>query len=627
MIEEDNFVWRFNSIKRSLKAMRRYSRVLVIFFLGLLALSGCGKLERKGTAPANVPPNVYFADVPPESTKFSINPRVYWYGTDIDGFITAYQYAVVVEDSLSDMGGIQSISDYLHGIQPDSASWVDNIAVKNMIGAHIVAEPGGSSRNVMMYADMIDTIYTPQYLFLRAVDNSGGVSSVIHRLYFRNNHRPEAVIENDSAFRASNHYCLTDTTATWKGITVSWSGKDSLDYPNPRNQPDFQFKWELVGPFEFAPTALTVDTMAVVDSSLDSTSVGGNWIYSRWVTNKLHVLKGLQNYGDSGYGWYQLRVRTRDDAFVSTDTASTMNFRILRPAFRYKDKSRRTVLLVDATAYRGRDGGANDTIDVRPFYKAALDNLKNSGNCEEYGMWHDPLTDIVSPSKNAPGEDVLSRYDLVIVINMGSNPGISDANFGSYRDYLNIGGRVWFIGLNNFNVSSGRSIHYLEEIKSASPYAYEIGTSYLGIDGVFNPSWTTQDTMTLEFVGANSFGLWSDLPSLKADTAKCKLLRGYSSSSPGRNFGVRGIPYVCFDAISSQDFEGRIPAERRMYSLVSYYGVISDMDHNPCALNYIGPTFRTAEFCFPLHLMNNDGNHPVFYVFNRVVLWFWEDLP
>jgi hypothetical protein len=609
--------------------MRRYSRVLVIFSLAVLFLSGCGKLERKGTAPTNTPPTVYFANVPPESTYFSINPRVYWYGTDIDGFITAYQYAVVIKDSLDDMGGIQSISDYLHGIPPDSTSWVDNIALKNMVGAHIIAEPGGSSRNVMMYADMNPDIYTPQYLFLRAVDNSGGVSSVIYRLYYRNNHRPEAIIENDSVFRVSNHYCLEETTATWKGIAVSWSGKDSLDYPNSRNQPNFEFKWELVGPFQSAPTALTVDTMAVVDSSLDSTFAAGEWIYSRWVSNNSYIFKGLENYADSGYGWYQLRVRTRDDAFVSTDTATTMNFRILKPRFRYADRNKRTILMVDATIYKGVDGGAKDTIDVRPFYKEALDYLLLSDVCDGYGIWHDPSADPTSATKNAPGEDVMSRYDLVLVINAGSVPGISNDNFGSYRDYLNIGGRVWFIGLNNFKAPTGRTLHGLEEIRSGSPYAYEIGTSYLGLDGIFVPTWTPadKDSMTLEFVGAEPFGLWADLPALQADTTKCKLIKGYSPTGPSRNFGVRGIPYVCFDAISNQDFKGRIPAERRIYSFVSYYGSISDMNYQPCALNYIGSTYRTAEFCFPLHLMKNDGDQPVFQVMKMVVEWFWEDLP
>jgi hypothetical protein len=610
--------------------MRRYSLVLVIFSLAVLFLSGCGKLERKGTAPTNTPPTVYFANVPPETTYFSINPRVYWYGTDVDGFVAAYQYAVVIKDSLSDLGGIESIRDYLHGIQPDSASWVDNIALKNMVGAHIVAEPGGSSRNVMMYADMNPDIYTPQYLFLRAVDNSGGVSSVIYRLYYRNNHRPEAIIENDSVFRASNHYCLEDTTATWKGITLSWSGKDSLDYPNPRNQPDFQFKWELVGPFESAPTALTVDTMAVVDSSLDSSFAAGERIYTRWVSNTSHVFKGLENYGDSGYGWYQLRIRTRDDAFVSTDTATTMNFRILKPKFRYDDRNIKTVLLVDATAYSlggGKDGAANNPTDVRPFYNNALDNLLQSGTCDGYEIWYDSTALLTSTTKHVPGEDIMSRYDLVIVLNVGANPTLSNDNFGSYRDYLNIGGRIWFIGLNNFSVSSGRTIHYLEEVKSASPYAYEIGTSYLGISGVFNPSFSPSDTTTIEFMGAEPFGLWQDLPSLQLDTSACKLLKGYNPADVGRNFAMRGIPYVCFDAMANQDFEGRIPAERRIYSFVSHYGSISPMDDKPCAINYIGSTSRAAEFCFPLNLMKNDGDHPVYQVMNKVVEWFWEDLP
>ncbi len=607
--------------------MRKYSLILGIFSLCVLILSGCGKLKRSGTALVNTPPKVYFADVPPESTYFSVNPKIYWYGTDIDGFITAFQYAVLISDSVVDLGGVQGIKDFLHGIPPDSTSWVDNIALKNMIGTHMQAEPGGTSRNVMMFADMSPEIYTPQYLFLRAIDNSGGVSEAIYRIFFRNNHRPWAIIDSDSAFRASNHYCLSDTTSTWKGISVSWTGKDSLDYPNPRIQPDFSFKWELVGPFEQAPTSLTVDTSAVVDSSLDSTFAGGNWVYSRWVSDRLHVFKGLENFGDSGYGWYQLRMRARDDAFVSTDTATTMNFRILKPKFRYADKNLNTILVVDATVYGGKDGGVIATKEVRPFYREALDSLKQQGFCDDFILWYDS-PDSSAMNKRTPSEDVLSRYDLVILLNLGSFSGISNDNFGVYRDYLNIGGRLWLIGLNNFSVGGTRAgPTSLATIRSGAPYAYEVGTAYCGIEGVFVPGWSSLDSMTLEFVGAEPFGLWEGLPSLQADTAKCKLLKGDDPSKPSRQFGVRGIPNVCFETISNtEDFAYRIPAERRMFSFISYYGSISPMQDKPCALNYIGPTFRTAEFAFPLNLMKND-DHPVYEVMRRTVEWFWQDLP
>ena len=606
--------------------MRKYSLYLAIFSLCLLILSGCGKLDRKGTAPTNAAPKVYFANIPSESTYFSVNPEVYWFGTDIDGFITAYQYGVMVTDSVVSRGGLEGMKSFLYSIPSDSISWVEQTRLMNVTGVHVQAEPGGHKRYVMMYAEMEDTIYTPQYIFLRAVDNCGAVSdSVIHRLFYRNNHRPEAFIDVDSAFRAKNHYCLEETTVTWKGISISWSGLDTADYPELRNQPEFQFKWELVGPF-FDSSSTYLDTTAVADSSLDSVFIAGEWIYSRWVSEKMHVFKGLENFGDSGYGWYQLRVRARDDALVSHDMAATLDFRILKPNFRYADKGRKTILIVDATTYKGVDGGAKDTLDVRPFYQAFL---SQSGACDEWKIWADPDKDFDKAGKNAPTEDVLSRYDLIIVLNLGSKSGIIEDNYKAYKEYLNIGGRLWLIGLNNFNLGTGRDKpHPLEEIKSSSPNAYKLATEYFGIEEVFVPTWTSADSMTLEFIQAKPFGSWNELHTLEPDTNECKKLKGYNPAKAAANFGVRGIPYVCYVGMSNNlDSEYRIPAQRRIFTFISYYGSVSPVHDKPCALNYIGPTYRTAEFCFPLNLMQNDAGE-VFEVMGKMVdEFFWEDLP
>jgi hypothetical protein len=601
-------------------------------------LSGCGKLERKGTQAENVPPKVKFANIPPEGTEFSINPRVYWYGTDADGFITAYQYAVLRADSLVSFGDLDQVKSFLHAIPPDSASWTDQTRLRNMIGAHIQAEPGGHSRNVAMFAEMDPSIYTPQYLFLRAVDNGGEVSDdVIHNLYYRNNHRPEALSEMDSAFSFENHYCLVETTETWKGISLAWSGRDLEDYPDERSQPDFQFKWELVGPFESPPAALTVDTTAVADSSLDSALVAGVMVYTRWVSEQTKTFLNLNNYGeatgaDAGYGWYQLRVRARDDAFVSTDTATAINFRIVKPRFRYTDGDKRTVLLVDATAYGNVAGGANDndTAYVRSFYRGALSHLYDLGVCDGWDIWYDPGQPPNQAAKSDPGEDILSQYDLTIVLNAGSQSAISDDNQRAYREYLNVGGRLWYVGLNNFRLPTGRDEPKdLEEIKSTDPNTFRMGTEYFGLEAVFVPTYTVGDSMTLEFVATKPFGLWDDLSELKTDTAACKRLKGYTYGSPVRWYGVRGIPYVTYVGMSNnRDAKRRIPAERRMFSFVSYYGSISPMQDRPCAVNWIGPTYRTAEFCFPLHLMENKApDYPVHEVMEKTVEWFWEELP
>ncbi|KPK99793.1 MAG: hypothetical protein AMJ91_06225 [candidate division Zixibacteria bacterium SM23_73_3] len=610
--------------------MRKSSYYLWFFALCLLILYGCGKLERKGTPTSNTPPTVFFTNVPPESTSFSVNPRMYWFGIDVDGFITAYQYAVMVTDSVVGAGGVEEVKNLLHSIPPDSVSWVDQLSLKNMIGAHVQAEPGGHARNVKTYADMDPEIYTPQYIFLRAIDNRGAISEVKNKLFYRNNHRPEAFIDVDEDFASQNHYCLEETTLTWKGIAISWSGQDTADYPDERDQPEFDFKWELVGPFD-SPSA--VDTGVVVDSSLDSILIVGQWVYTRWVSQRRHVFKGLENYADSGYGWYQLRVRVRDDAFVSHETPATLDFRILKPKFRYADKNRKTILVVDATAYGKATGIADngspvDTGDVRPFYR---DALSQPGLYDELKFWYDPYSAPAEDKKSPPGEDVLSRYDLTIVLNLGSKPAITEQSYKRYKEYLNVGGRLWLIGLNNFRLSSGRAEpHSVQgELRGPAPNTYEVASEYCGIEEVFVPTYTFVDTMTLEFVGAEPFGLWEDLPVLEADPAKCGELKGYDPTNVAYYFGVRGIPYVCYDAMSNKlDFARRIPYQRRIYSFISYYGSISPMHQKPCAINYIGSTNRTAEFCFPLNLMKNESpDYPVFDVMKKMVEWFWEDLP
>jgi hypothetical protein len=598
-----------------------YSVTLLLF---LLVLAGCGKLERKGTPPENTPPQVYFSNIPPESTYFSQNPRIFWFGTDIDGFIVAYQYVVVMEDSLMSFGGLEQLKSFLHDIPPDSSSWVNQTTLRDIPGFHVPAAYGGHQQNVSLFADMDPNVYTPQYLLLRAVDNNGGVSNVISQLYFRNNHRPEAFIEVSDDFLSQVHFCLEETTATWKGINISWSGLDTVDYPDPRYQPKFKFKWELVGPFEAQPTPQTVDTNKVLFYSQDSVLVVGEWKKSRWVSDNSHVFSGLVNYPDSGHGWYQLRLRAQDDASVCNDIATTLNFRIIKPTFRYSERNRRTILVVDATIYGGVDGGPpiDTTVGlVKPFFRNAMNYLTQEGVCDEWRLWYDPKVKPEAATKASPSKDIMSRFDLILMVNVGSATGITITNRDDLQDYLNIGGRVWTIGLNNYSVVVGPRYGMVDDF----------WIDYFGISEARAPGWglLESDSLKLDFIKAQPFGLWSDLPVMELNIEACHLLKGYKPDVLLRKFGERGVPWVCHQVISNTpDFVYRIPYERRMLSYGSYYGALAETSNKPCGLNFIGPTFRTVDFSFPINLMKNDApDYSTFQVMKRVVEWFWEDLP
>jgi hypothetical protein len=598
--------------------MRKISNLGWGFLLFALILSGCGKLERKGPEPVNSPPQVFFANVPPESTMYSVNPRVYWYGTDKDGYITAYQYAVIRKDTSDAWGGLEAAKDSLGRIGTDSTSWMDNTAQMNIFGEHVPVEKG-HQRDVRMYAAEIETIYTPQHIFLRAVDNEGGISEIKTRMYWRNNHSPEIFIDVDSTYVENNFYCLPETTQTWKGIEIAWHGLDTLDYPELRKQPDFSYKWELWGPY--ADTLQLEDpNAAMVDSSLDSIAIGGRWIYDEWVLNKFHIFKNLENYPNSGYGWYQLRVWSRDDAFVNSKDSATTFFRILKPLFRYEEPSRKTILVLDHTEY-GKDGGADTLSNVWPFYETAL---SQAGVCDSFRLYF--------VGGSLPSEDSLSRCDLAIVLNLGGRAGLSEDDYVKYKNYLDVGGRLWIIGLNNYMLSGSREIKYLQVFLGSYHSMLQVATEYLGLEGVFYPQYTPAELFRLEFVAAEPFGSW-ELPFLEMDPDKAEKLYNYQPATPadsGHDYRNFGIPHVTYEVISTRlDFNGRAPLHRRLYSFISRRGQNSEMNHKPCATTYVGPTYRTAEFTFPLNVMKDgDENVPgALEAFRKVVEWFWEDLP
>jgi hypothetical protein len=599
--------------------MRKISHLGWGLLLCAFILSGCGKLDRKGIPPVNILPEIFFANVPAESLKFSVNPRVSWYGTDKDGYITAYQYAIIKDAVLEVWGGLEAGKDSLRRIGADSASWVYGAARMNIFGTHIAFEEG-HQRNVRMYAEMDPDVYTPQHIFLRAVDNKGGISEIKTRMFWRNNHAPEAFMDVDSTFVENNFYCLTDTTKTWKGIEIGWHGLDSLDYPDKRKQPDFYFKWDLWGPY--ADTLLLTDPFATkIDSSLDSIEIEGDWIHDRWILDKFHVFKNLENYPDSGYGWYQLKVWSRDDAFVSSEGPAATFFRILKPLFLYEEPSRKTILVMDHTGYGGH-GGAADSADVWPFYRAAL---SQPNVCDVFDLY-------LLGEGELPSEDLLSRHDLTIVLNVGRVAELSEDDYGKYKSYMNIGGRVWVMGMNNYGLTGARGLHYLQvDIGSSSPNTFDVASEYLGVEAEFYPAYSPAAVFLerLEFIGAEPYGAWG-LPLLKMDQDKAKKLQNYSPTDVGSNFAKYGIPYVPYDVISTRlDFEGRAPFQRRLYSFSSRRGLNSPMNRMPCATTFIGPTYRTAVFSFPLNVMKDgDDSEPGAHeAFRKVVEWFWEDLP
>jgi hypothetical protein len=83
-----------------------FAKGVLAVAIGLLAaaclLSGCSKLNNKGTPPPNSAPEMFLANVPIEDSEWWRNPVVHWYATDEDGYVTKYRHIVLKAEDVPD---------------------------------------------------------------------------------------------------------------------------------------------------------------------------------------------------------------------------------------------------------------------------------------------------------------------------------------------------------------------------------------------------------------------------------------------------------------------------------------------------------------------------------------------
>ena len=142
--------------------------LLAIYSIGFW---GCTK-EVEGPERVNQPPIVQFVNIPVAGSQFSSDTTIYWYGTDVDGFIRYFRYAVI-ESTV--VGG--DPLGFIYGNKADIDWTVLEVTLEN---------PNSNSK-VNMSADVKDPVrkYVSSYVFLQAIDNLGEESDVIYRMSFR----------------------------------------------------------------------------------------------------------------------------------------------------------------------------------------------------------------------------------------------------------------------------------------------------------------------------------------------------------------------------------------------------------------------------------------------------------
>lgn len=339
------------------KSFSGTERILAAGLAVLLLLAvaaGCSP-DRKGTAAANRPPEVFIVNTPPDGATFSRNPELNWYATDGDGFLSFFRYAVVVDSNMT-IGGQHVPVDVFIAQATDLQFGWDTLKVD--------LDHPQSTANIRLYANVdfpVDSFVT-QYFFIQVQDDKGAKSDIKWRRYARNDHYP------NTHFRASRVYInAKDANSPAPGIKMTWDGADSTDWG--RTKPPLEFEWRLYGPFDvnapvyvnivrencvWDPSTQTyincVDTK-VLDLNALPPAIGGvpqplahsqgpNYAVNPadvWVKDQqasiYDVFKDVPNITKTSQYKFLFWVRARDDGYVPDPTPSFSQFLVVEALF------------------------------------------------------------------------------------------------------------------------------------------------------------------------------------------------------------------------------------------------------------------------------------------------------
>ncbi len=588
-----------------------------------IVVAGCGKLEKKGPTPPNFAPEAYLANVPVDSAKFLANPTVHWYATDRDGYVTMYRYSVQKTDDYPDP------EEFIE--QSRQNGWEDWVDVPVATGEV------STSGQIRLFAAAEPDSFVDQFVFVMAVDNFGAESNVPYRLFSRANHAPGTEV-----FLSRGPFITGSCRASQAqniGIPVQWEGSDTLDYPG--RQPDFEYAWEVYGPFDsridttidgkdttyiVIPDTIGIDWKdRLIDQSY-SNLTNSKWTFDQFAT-LFNLFGDVAQDGVTLFGAFVFQVRTRDDAFVEDATPATMTFQALKPA------CERDVMLLDVTAYTPGAGGLCDACGdgnlmedrYHPYYKEVF---------EEAGGFDFSGTDSMSIIHYAPNGDAsfipplqtFGRYSLVVMFAEDFWNSRKEPWQNALATYLDMGGNVMVLG-NNLLAST----YEVFENPPEFPVTFFYGSSsmqyrYFNVRGVYDPVWRKsmirflQDTTGLvvsneEMVTALSLvGSLPDLVPDFCDTINDELLAAdtcHMAEYTISRFNVWGIDPETGQHIQSYPFyEGALPGvnffisggfAEGLYMARSAYGTYGNLDGGLVGYRYQTEGFKTSVFGFPLY--------------------------
>jgi len=385
-----------------------------IFFLIFFILMGCTKKPPTKII-TNQAPETYIVNVPPDSSYIYHARIIYWYGTDVDGIVTRYDWAVddtIYRENIPNSGW--------HSLYIDST-----LATQDTIAFE---------------APLPDTIYT-HIFYVRAVDNKDKADPTPeHRVFRTSNILPNTRFLSTPKDN-SQRFILSNSTDTWKGINFEWTAIDSDEvFPC-----QFQYCWD--------DTTINFDPV---------THKG----WSDPVSEESFYFTGENAPFDEDY--HTLYIRAFDDAGGFDQSLSDTTLSILvADTFYAPDSTIDSIVIVemDTTIYNqwrtlyfvipeiGEDstyrnvlwvnfasGWANSNV-VQPFYHSILDS--------SIGLVYTCFDTLLAECNYLLCNHIkFSEYSTVIW-SRGDKSSYSTAladNVELISDFLSVGGRIIFTG-------------------------------------------------------------------------------------------------------------------------------------------------------------------------------------
>jgi hypothetical protein len=360
---------------------------------------------------AMIPDTTYYMDFSFTLGNYyvlSYAPVVYWKGHDPDGFVEYYSYADVADQEF--IAAFREDPGYYFAHQGE-LTWVDTSAMSARI--YLLTEAGDTTEHVV---------------FIKAVDNLGAESqNLTYKTFYRTNNPPnnpeiKPMEKPDTDF--SLHYvvedtlfCLNELTPLWQGISFDWRSDD----------PDDKELYQI--PLEFSYYLIKSPGDTLWDKSDSSWSE----------TNQIQLF-GLET------GNYTFSVWVRDDGLTPCAEPATISFNVVEPTFENH------ILLVDETVDAGvfEASGA----DISAFYWNLLENLEGTLENDNFTVDGVDVMLLDNSDSNAKKDcplpySLIGQYKLVMIY--GDDHSQAAAVYVDNRnevlaDYLDVGGRVWYIG-------------------------------------------------------------------------------------------------------------------------------------------------------------------------------------